>query len=421
MKAAILSIGTELTRGEIHDTNASWLAARLTALGFEVRELAAVDDDGPRIEAALRRLGEAPGVVVCTGGLGPTSDDLTVASAAAVLGVEAVHDPAALEALRRRFAAVGREPTAITERQTLVPAGAEVLGNPAGLAPAFRARIGAGDVFFLPGVPAEMERIFEECVARRIVTMAAPRSHQVVLRTYGAGESAVAERLAGLAEAFPDVTVGYRARFPEVDVKLLARAADAHAARALAERAAAEARNRLGELVFGEHDDQFAAAVGRALRARGWTLAVAESCTGGLLGAVLTSVPGASEYLLLDAVVYANAAKEAVLGVPSEVLLAHGAVSAECVRAMAEGARRAVRADLAVAVSGVAGPAGGSADKPVGTVFFAVASARGTAVRRLRFLGDRERVQRQAAWEALAMVREACRGPVETALSAVCG
>lgn len=421
MQAAILSIGTELTRGEITDTNASWLAGRLTTLGFEVRELAVVDDDHERIAAALQRLGEASGVVLCTGGLGPTTDDLTVAAVARALGVETAHDPAALEALRRRFAAVGREPTAAAERQTLVPAGSEVLGNPAGLAPAFRARLGLGDFFFLPGVPAEMERIFEECVTRRIVALAAPRSHQVVLRTYGAGESAVGERLAGLAGAFPGVTVGYRARFPEVDVKLLARAADAHAARTLAERAADEARNRLGELVFGERDDPFAAAVGRALRARGWTLAVAESCTGGLLGAVLTAVPGASEYLLLDAVVYANAAKESVLGVPAEVLQAHGAVSAECVGAMAEGARRAVGADLAIAVSGVAGPTGGSSEKPVGTVFFGLASARGTVVRRLRFAGDRERVQRQAAWEALAMVRGACQGPVETALSSVCG
>jgi nicotinamide-nucleotide amidase len=421
MKAAILSIGTEVTRGEITDTNAPWLAARLTALGFEVAEITAVPDEPPRIEAALRRLANEPGVVVSTGGLGPTADDLTVAAVAAILGVETVHDPVALENLRRRFAVVGRAPNATAERQTLVPAGAEVLGNPAGLAPAFRVRIGQGDFFFLPGVPSEMTRIFDECVIRRVGGLTTPRSHQVVLRTYGAGESTVAERIGDLAALFPGVTVGYRARFPEIDVKLLARADDPNTARTLAERAATEARNRLGDLVFGEHDDQFAAAVGRALRSRGWTLAIAESCTGGLLGAVLTAVPGASEYLLLDAVVYANSAKTAVLGVPSEVLLAHGAVSAECVRAMAEGARRAVQADLAIAVSGVAGPTGGSVDKPVGTVFFALASPRGTAVRRLRFLGDRERVQRQAAWEALAMVRAACRGPVETSLPSVCG
>jgi nicotinamide-nucleotide amidase len=421
MKAAILSIGTELTRGEVTDTNAPWASQRLTTLGFEVCEHATVDDDAGRIEAALRRLGATEQVVLCTGGLGPTSDDLTVASVAAVLGVETAPDPAALDTLRRRFAAVGREPTALTERQTLVPVGSEVLGNPAGLAPAFRVRIGAGDFFFLPGVPAEMERIFEECVMRRIVSLAAPRSYQVNLRTYGAGESAVAERLAGFAESFAGVTVGYRARFPEVDVKLLARADDLHAARTLAERAAAEARNRLGELVFGDHDDLYAAVVGRALRSRGLTLAVAESCTGGLLGAVLTSVPGASEYLLLDAVVYANAAKESVLGVPAEVLLGHGAVSAECVRAMAEGARRTARSELAIAVTGIAGPTGGSAEKPVGTVFLALASGRETVVRRHRFLGDRERVQRQAAWAALAMVRAACQGPVETALTSVCG
>jgi nicotinamide-nucleotide amidase len=421
MKASILSIGTELTRGEITDTNAPWLAQRLTALGFEVREIACVEDSADRIGDALRRLGATRQVVLVTGGLGPTTDDVTVSAAASVAGVALVRDEAALEALRRRFQTTGRPVTALAERQTEVPEGAEVMGNPAGMAPAFRLRVGEADCYFMPGVPVEMERIFDECVVRRIVAMAAPRSYQIVLRTYGLGESAVGEKLAGLEATLPGLTLGYRVRSPEVDVKVLARADDFGTARALAERAATDARTRLGDAVFGSDDEQYAAAVGRSLRSRGYSLAVAESCTGGLVGAMLTAVPGSSDYLLLDAVVYANAMKERVLRVPGEVLIGHGAVSGECVRAMADGARRIAGSDLAVSVSGVAGPSGGSPEKPVGTVFFALSSARGTEVVERRFVGDRASVQRQAAYAALALVRKACLGPVETLQASVCG
>jgi nicotinamide-nucleotide amidase len=421
MDAAILSIGTELTRGEVVDTNASWIAARLTTLGFDVREMLCVDDDSVRLRRALTTLATREHLVFVTGGLGPTSDDITVHTAADVAGVGVHRDPAALEALHRRFAAIGRTPNALAERQTEVPDGADVLGNPVGLAPAFRVRIGQADCFFMPGVPAEMERIFEECVTRRIVRLTEPRSYQIVLRTYGVGESAVAERLSGLEAAMTGLTLAYRVRSPEIDVKLLARGADLGSARSLAERARNEALGRLGDAVFGEGDETYAAAVGRSLRARSLTLAVAESCTGGLIGALLTAVPGSSDYLLLDAVTYANAAKERVLGVPAEVLLGHGAVSGECVRAMAEGARRVAGADLAVSVSGVAGPSGGSAEKPVGTVFFALATERGTEVCERRFAGDRASVQRQAAFVALSMVRKACLGPVESSQTTVCG
>lgn len=421
MKASILSIGSELTRGEIVDTNAPWLAQRLTALGFEVCGSACVEDRAESIRDVLERLGATRQVVLVTGGLGPTSDDVTVAAAASVAGVGVVRDEAALEALKRRFQTLGKPLTALAERQTEVPEGAEVLGNPAGMAPAFRMRIREADCFFMPGVPAEMERIFDACVVRRIGALATPRTYQIALRTYGLGESAVGEKLAGVEAAFPGVTMAYRVRPPEVDVKILARGEDMGGARALAERAAADARTRLGDAVFGGDDDLYASAVGRALRSRSYTLAVAESCTGGLIGAMLTAVPGSSDYLLLDAVVYANVAKERVLRVPSEVLLGHGAVSSECVRAMADGARRISGADLAVAVSGIAGPSGGSPEKPVGTVYFALSSARGTEVCERRFVGDRTAIQRQASYAALAMVRKACLGPVDSRQTSMCG
>lgn len=421
MTAAVLTIGTEITRGELVDTNAAWLAARLTALGFEVVEIDTVDDRRERIIAAIRRLAAAAPVVIVTGGLGPTSDDLTAECAAAAAGVDLVRDEGVLENLRRRFASLGRTLTSSNERQADVPRGAEVLGNPVGTAPAFKLTVGTAQCFFLPGVPEEMKRIFEELVTPRIGPLAEANSYQIVLRTYGLPESVVGERLADLEAQYPGLTLGYRVSFPEVEVKVLVRAAERNAARSLAERVADEVRARLGDHVYGEDDDTFAAAVGRALRARGYTLAVAESCTGGLIGALLTEVPGSSDYFLFDAVTYSNASKERVLGVPSEVLIAHGAVSAECVMRMAEGARRVSGADLAVAVSGIAGPGGGSADKPVGLVFFALASPDGTRVVEKRFAGDRARVQRAAAFFALSLVWNACKGRLPVPAAPRCG
>jgi nicotinamide-nucleotide amidase len=345
-----------------------------------------------------------------TGGLGPTTDDLTAECAAIAAGTELIRDEASLEAIRRRLTSLGRTLTASNAKQADVPRGAEVLGNPVGTAPAFAVGVGSARCFFLPGVPSEMRHIFEELVVPRIGPSVTPRSYQIRLRTYGLPESLVGERLAGLEDQNPGLTVGYRAHFPEVEVKVLVRAAERGAAQSAAARIAAEVRTRLGDHVFGEEEDSFAATVGRALRARGYTLAVAESCTGGLVGALLTEVPGSSDYLLLDAVTYSNASKERVLGVPSEVLIGHGAVSAECVTRMAQGVRRVAGADLAVAVTGIAGPGGGSSEKPVGMVYFGLATEDGTQVVERRFPGDRARVQRAAAFFALSLVREACKG-----------
>jgi nicotinamide-nucleotide amidase len=230
------------------------------------------------------------------------------------------------------------------------------------------------------------------------------------MRTFGLPESVVGERLAGVEEAFPGVTIGYRAHFPEIEVKVLARGADADAARAACERAAADVRQRLADVIYGDGDDSFAGVVGRSLRARGYSLAIAESCTGGLVGHMLTREPGASDFLLVDAVTYANSAKTRLLGVGEEVLRGHGAVSAEVAAAMAEGVRRVSGADVALSLTGVAGPSGGTADKPVGTVYLAVASPKGTEVKHRVFGGDRLHVQTLAAYAGLLMVREACSG-----------
>lgn len=411
MTVALLSIGTELTRGELVDTNAAWLAEQLTTLGFEVREQATVDDDVGRIGAALERLAAAARVVVCTGGLGPTSDDLTCEAVAAHLGRPLERHGFVLDRIRARYAARGQVMPVANERQADFPRGAKLIDNSVGTAPGFEVALGQARCFFLPGVPREMKHLFVEHLRPEVAPLAQRTTHQVHLRTFGLPESQVATLLADFEAAYPDVTVGYRASFPEIEVKILARGEHAAAAEGRAKLVAAEARAALGDIVYGERADRFPAVVGQALRDRGLLLAVAESCTGGLIGAMLTEAPGSSEFLLFDGVVYANSAKERVLGVPNETLRCHGAVSGETAAAMAEGAQRAVDANLAVSVTGVAGPGGGTEDKPVGTVWFGLARDDApTLTFRRRFSGDRDQVRGRAAHFALDLVRRAATG-----------
>lgn len=409
MTCAVLSIGTELTRGELVNSNAAWLASELTSVGFEVVEHAVVDDHVEHILEALNRLSARVRVVVSTGGLGPTSDDVTARAVATTLGVGLMRDEASLEAIRRRFEKAGRTMSPSNEKQADFPEGADVLPNPAGTAPGFGVRLGDCALFFLPGVPREMEIMFEQQVAPRIRALAPDDSYQTRLRTFGLPESVVGERLAGVEPAYPGITLGYRAHFPEIEVKVLARAGSRAAARQLCEEATREVKSRLGSSNYGEGDDTFAGVVGRALRMRGWTLAIAESCTGGLVGHLLTREPGASDFLLLDAVTYANSAKARVLGVDEETIRWHGAVSPEVAEAMARGAKRVAGADIALSLTGVAGPSGGTDSKPVGTVYMAIARADGGIDVQLRRLsGGRERIQVLAAYEALQAVRDLC-------------
>jgi nicotinamide-nucleotide amidase len=413
MSCAVLSIGTELTRGELVNTNVSTISAALTELGFEVTEHCVVDDDEARIVATIERLSKQADVIVSTGGLGPTTDDLTTIAVAKTLGVGLVRDEASLDHIRRRFEKFGRPMGESNHKQADFPEGANVLANPIGTAPGFEVKIGRARAFFMPGVPKEMTKMFDEQVVPRIRDLAPNDAHQIRFRTFGLGESVVGEKLAGVEAAFPGVVMGYRAHFPEIEVKVLARGKDHAAAQTLAERAAAEVRTRLGDVIYGEGEDTFAGVVGRELRTRSWTLAIAESCTGGLVGTMITREPGASDYLVLDAVTYANSAKQKVLGVDEEVLRGHGAVSAEVACAMAEGARRVSGADVALAITGVAGPTGGSEAKPVGLVYLAVATAHSTTiVKERRFRGDRTWIQTLAAYSGLALVRDTIRDTV---------
>ncbi len=405
MSAAVLCIGTELTRGELLNSNATWLAEALTTIGFEVLAVDCVDDDRGRIETALTRLTSAHEVVVCTGGLGPTTDDITTECAARLAGVDLVRDEPSLQAIRDRLARFNRAMAVSNAKQADFPRGSRILPNPNGTAPGFELKLQRALAYFMPGVPFEMKAMFESFVEPAIMPLLGDRHFQVLLRTFGLPESEVNDRLAGIEAEF-GVIIGYRATMPEIEVKVLARAGTVDAARDIAERAARVVRERLGdEVVFGEGKARFPEALCQLLEARGQTLSLAESCTGGLVSELLTTHAGASAVFRGGAVAYANDAKIALLGVPGELIARFGAVSAEVARAMADGARRAFASDYALSLTGIAGPGGGSPDKPVGTVHFAVADANGISDRRAVFPGNREQVRRRAAFAGLGLVR----------------
>lgn len=406
MRGEIVAVGAELLRGETLNTNARFLSQALTALGVEVRHHAVVPDDARAAADAIRRaLGRAE-IVVISGGLGPTPDDPTRDAVALATGRDLVEDPGARELVARHFERRGVTPPAPVWKQAMVPAGARVLPNPVGSAPGFLLEDRGTVLIALPGPPRELEAVFEEAVRPYLARLAAPQrpgAASRVLRVCGLEEAAIAARLEDLLAA-PNPLVTTYARPGEVRVRIAARAADEDQAAALVAAAEEAIRSRLGSHVFGADDVTLEAAVGDALRRRGLTLALAESCTGGLVGHRITNVPGSSDYFLFGAVVYANAAKEAVLGVPGETIRRHGAVSHETAAAMAEGVRRVAGSDIGVATTGIAGPGGGTPAKPVGTVFFGLATPEGTRTERRLFTGGRGDIKEMAAQEALTLL-----------------
>ncbi len=411
MTAAVLSIGTELTRGELVNSNATWLSEQLTALGFSVLEHVTVDDDIPRIIAAVKELAARHQVVVSTGGLGPTTDDLTTQAVADALGVGIERDPATVDKLHKLASFFGRVLPPNNMKQADFPVGSEILLNDEGSAPGFAVKIGQARLFFMPGVPKEMQHIFSTRIVPRVAELAERNSHQIHFRTFGTTESAIGQALDGVEEQHPGVTIGYRASFPEVELKVLAVAATGAEAVQLAERAAEDVKQRVGHVIYGDRDDTYPGAIGRMLRDRRLTLSLAESCTGGMLGSMLTSVPGSSEYLLFDAVVYSNASKTNVLGVQEDLLRAFGAVSEETAIALVRGVLRVSDADLGVSVTGIAGPGGGTDEKPVGTVWIGVGDRHGNvSAKKFLFRGDRQRIRTMAAYTALRLVSEHVNG-----------
>ncbi|MDF2701455.1 MAG: competence/damage-inducible protein cinA [Rubrobacteraceae bacterium] len=380
--AEIVTIGTEILLGDLVDTNTAWLSARLATLGVGVYRHTTVGDNRHRIADALKEAASRADLVITTGGLGPTSDDLTNECLAAVTSREMVEYAEARAHVDEMFRRFGREPTANNYKQALFPEGTELIPNPLGTA--MGALLEAEGTLFatLPGVPSEMRGMFEETLQPLIRNRS---DGSIISRTLwfaGIGESALAEKVQDFLDA-TDPTVAPLAGQGKVRLRITTRAATQEEAEERIAPVEEEILARLGEYYFGDDDETLESAVARLLQAQHSTLALAESCTGGLLAKRLTDMPGSSEYFKEGLVTYSNESKECLLGVPHEMLAEHGAVSEPVARKMAEGARKLSGADLGLSVTGIAGPDGGTEEKPVGLVFVGLSDAEVTFAERL--------------------------------------
>ncbi len=412
-EAEVVATGDELMTGAILDTNTGHAARRLRERGVLLRRATSVGDAQAEIEAALREAAARADVVVVSGGLGPTEDDRSAAAAAAVAGVPLVRDAQALAAIETIFHKLGREMTPNNGKQADLPQGCEVLPNPVGTAPGFAVRLGRATGYFLPGVPHEFTTMLDEQVLPRIDRARAAAGATTAfatraVRTCGLGESKVETELAGIV--WPaEITVGFRASIPEVHVRLYAAGESSRLGPAL-DAAESAIRQRLGVRVFGLDDETLPSVLGGLLEAKGIRLAVAESCTGGLLGRLLTDSPGASRWFDRGWITYSDDSKREMLGVDARTLAEHGAVSEACAREMAAGALDRSGAGLALSITGIAGPSGGTPTKPVGTVWIACASDEGVETRGLRLGGDRERIRVGSAYAAIDLARRLLLG-----------
>ena len=405
MRAVILSIGTELVTGLRLDTHSRDVARALVAIGIDVVRHVTVDDVRRDVEEAFRAACGEADVVVATGGLGPTLDDCTREALAAVMGVPLEEDAGARSHLQRWARARGRTLSSSNLRQVLLPRGARTIPNPVGTALGIDASAGKARVFCMPGVPAEMARMLSEEVLPALRAASGGRVTLVrTVRTHGMPESIVGERLADLMAPARRPHVGTAVHGGMIDIHIYATGPRDEVGRLL-EADAADVRRRLGDVVYGEGDECLETAVARLLADRRATLALAESCTGGLVAAKLVNVPGISAHLLEGVVCYADESKVRTAGVPEGLIQAHGAVSEPVARAMAEGIRARNRAAVGLGVTGIAGPGGGTPEKPVGLAWFAVADRAGTAAAREIFAGDRALVRERAANYALNMLR----------------
>ncbi|NLW55805.1 MAG: competence/damage-inducible protein A [Firmicutes bacterium] len=405
MRAEIISVGTELLLGQIVDTNAVFLSRELANLGIDLYHRTTVGDNPERLRQALEAaLGRAE-LVITSGGLGPTADDLTKEIVAEALGLDLILDRPSLERMEAYFRQLGRRMTENNYKQALIPVGGKALPNPHGTAPGVAVRWKERLVICLPGPPHELEPMFRTYVLPMLQQEKSGVIFSRVLKISGRGESAVAEELADLLAAQSNPTVAPLASPGEVKLRLTARADSTAAAEKLIAGLEAQIRERLGSSIFGVDDETMEEVVVRLLANRGETLAVAESCTGGLLAGRLTEVPGASAVFERGVVTYSNRSKVELLGIPEEVLTACGAVSPEVARLMAAGVKEKAGTDWGIGITGIAGPGGGTVEKPVGLVYVGLEGPEISLVKKLHFPGTRSAVRRRTVQTALDLLR----------------
>ncbi|HKP47526.1 MAG TPA: competence/damage-inducible protein A [Pyrinomonadaceae bacterium] len=406
LTAEIIAIGSELLAPDRTDTNSLWLTEQLNSIGIEVKLKTIVGDDDARLEEAIKDAVRRSKIVITTGGLGPTEDDVTRKVAARALDRRISLDETILEELRRRFQSFGYAMPERNSRQAMVIEGAEVLPNPNGSAPGMFIDHESASVVLLPGPPREMKPMFTNHVQPRLINRAGSvKILRRTLRVAGMGESAVDEKIAPIYSKYenPQTTILFNQS--EIEIHLTARGRTDSEANALLDRLSEQLEEKLGNAVFSFAGEKMEEVVGLKLSLGGYTLAIAESCTGGLIAQRLTDVAGSSKYFVEGVVAYSNDAKSRTLGVQPKLILDHGAVSAEVAEAMAEGVRKRAAADFGLSVTGIAGPDGGSDEKPVGLVYIALSDEVQTRSRKLQIPGDRQLVRWRASQAALDLLR----------------
>ncbi len=407
MNIELIMIGNELLSGTIADANAFFMAGALTGKGFAVTHICMVGDEEKRICESLLRASDHADAIIVSGGLGPTTDDLTTAAAAKAFGDSLVLHEEIVERIRTLFAQRNMGMPQSNEKQAVFPSSATIIPNPVGTAPGFFLRFREKLFFFLPGVPRELRHLFRESVLPCLEEERKEEIHYQtrILKVFGLTESAIADRLRDIRPENFAASLAYLPRYPENHVKITIKGSVREEVEQKLRDLETTIRERLKDRVFAVDQETLEEIVGRLLRKHKATLAVAESCTGGLVAHRLTNIPGSSDYFERGVVVYSNRAKNEILQVPEEMIATLGAVSGPVAEKMAEGVRRISRATFGLGITGIAGPSGGSEEKPVGTVFIALADPGGTASKKYQFWGDRERIKAITAQTALDWVR----------------
>jgi nicotinamide-nucleotide amidase len=411
VNAEIIAVGSELLTPQRIDTNSLFLTEKLNQIGFEVVRKTIVGDDRPRLADELRQARDSSELVITSGGIGPTLDDLTRDAASDAVGRKLVYVPAVVEAIEERFRRFNRKMAEINKRQGYVLEGCEILPNPNGTAPGQYFQDEKGILIILPGPPRELKPMFEQhCVPRLLQLDSPDKYYTATLRVALMPESEVDERIGPIYSAEPRVATTILASPGDIQVHLRAKAATLEQARDIAEALALKVEAELGKTVYSQAHEGLVDVVARLFRERQLTIATAESCTGGLLAEMLTSRAGSSEYFRGGFVSYSEQAKIETLGVPAETIRDHGVYSAETAAQMALAARRKLGTSLGFGITGVAGPDEGTEETPVGTVFLALADQTGATVTKRNLGGDRERIRGMAALVALEMLRHRILG-----------
>lgn len=408
MQVEIITIGDELLIGQVVDTNSAWMGEQLNLIGLRVVQITSISDQREHILKALEQAAGRAEIILITGGLGPTSDDITKPTLAEYFQSPMVFHPEVLKEVERMFASRGLPVTELNRKQAEVPACATVMPNHNGTAPGMWFEKDGRFYVSMPGVPYEMKGIMTDYILPRLTKLFVGQAiyHKTIL-TQGMGESMLAARIEDWEKALPrNIRLAYLPQPGMVRLRLTGAGMDLETVKNQVEEQVQKLISLIGELVFGYNEDKFEMIIGRLLKEQGATLSTAESCTGGYLAHLITSVPGSSDYYHGSIIAYQNRLKQALLGVPEAILKAYGAVSREVVIAMAEGARKKLGTDYALSTSGIAGPDGGTAEKPVGTCWIALASPTGTETKLFHLGTDRLRIIHMASVNALNLLRK---------------